>query len=969
MIRRIVALGVMMVMACAAVSHAELIGYWPLDDGSGDTVVDASGSGNNMTIDPENEDAVSWSEDGYQGGALSFSTVFASYSYVEASIPEGTLDMEEVTLAFWMNMPADYQAWGIVVDLISSDYDYSLEATDAGVLYMYDPWFGDDSSVMNDGQWHHVALTSDGDEIVIYIDGEEGATSSTSLSDEIETVRIGGPREYVSVWASYTGLLDEVALFNEPLSAGDIADLYANGLSTDPMASKPSPTNEQDDVAPYATLSWTPVTSAESRDVYFGTDAEDVAAATVENPLGVLVSQGQSETTYQPESLDLGQTYYWRVDEVNEDDTILVGNLWSFTVEPVAFVMDANTITATASSSDSDCGGPQATVDANGLNADDKHNLRKNDMWLTTGNDATPWIEYAFDGVYALDQMQIWNYNVSMEYALGLGVQEALIEVSTDGATWIVVEPNLLIEQANGRTPTPVNAELDLGGLLASHVRITPLSNWSSIGLADFGLSEVRFTWIPMKARLPEPDDDATDVAVDEVLAWRSGRLASEHEVYLGTDAESLTLTATVTEPTFAPADLLYNETYFWRVDEVNDAADPVRHEGDLWSFSTSEYLVIDDMESYGNANYIFNTWADGYEDQDDDNSSQVGHDDPPYVEQDFAYAGEQSMPLYYTNEDSGMYAEAVMTLDGADWSIGGAETLVLYVMGDAGNEGGTLYVKVNNKKVTSDLDLTFGLWTQLDIALADFNTNLSDVTSLTIGIDGAGEGMVTIDEVRLYRQAPTVAEPSDPGSDGLVAYWAMDDGSGYDVTDSAGSNHGTIDGFPSWTDGYLGGALSLDGISDFVDFGAGAAFDLTGTITLSAWVKTADSGNSDHNPFVGKGDTAYALKHGSGNSFEFYVYEDSSWYTAYSSVGEVYNDAWHHVAGTFDGSQVKLYIDGVLRSTTDHEGGISTNTYEVNMGRNSQETDRFYEGLIDEVRLFDRALTAGEVRFLAGDE
>ena len=969
MIRRTVFLCLM--MACTAVCQAELIGYWPLDEGSGETASDLSPYGHHATISPFNDDIVDWSDEGYSSNCLSFETVSSTpYTYVDADITPGLLNINSASVAFWMNMPSDYFAWGIIMDLITSGEDFSLEPDESGTVWIHGAaWFGAEDVPLGDGDWHHIALTFGPDGVVIYIDGMAEASDAGAASGEIQTVRMGSPREHWQPWASFTGLLDEVAVFNEVLSADHVYDLYENGFDKTPKASSPVPNDGQEDVAINALLSWKPVASALSRNVYFGTDANSVQEATVDNDLGVLVSEGHPETSYQPEPMDLGQTYYWRVDEVNEDGTMFVGDVWSFMAEPVAFVMNANAITATASSSDPDCGGPQATVDANGLNADDKHNLRKNDMWLTADDDITPWIEYAFDKIYALDKVQIWNYNVSMEYALGLGVQEALIEVSTDGTTWIVAEPNLLIEQANGRTPTPINAELDLGGLLASHVRLTPLSNWSKIGLPNRGLSEVRFTWIPMKARLPEPDDGATDVAVDDALVWRSGRLASQHEVFMGPDANALVLMATVTEPTFAPTDLLYHETYFWRIDEVNDMADPMRHEGDLWSFSTSEYLVIDDMESYGYDNYIFETWADGYEDQDDDNSSQVGHDDPPYVEQDLAYGGDQSMPLYYTNEDGDMYAEAVLTLDGTDWTLGGAETLVLYVLGDAGNDSAQLYVQVNNKKITTDLDLTFGLWTQLNIALADFNTDLTDVTSLTLGIDGVGEGMVYIDEVRLYRQAPAVVEPSNPGDDDLVAYWAMDDSSGYDVTDSVGGNHGTIDGFPRWTDGYLGGALGFDGISDFVDFGAGAALDLTETMTLSAWVNTADSGNSDHNPFVGKGDTAYALKHGSGNSLEFYVYEDGSWYTAYYGVSDFYNESWHHVAGTFDGSQVKLYVDGVLRSTTDHAGGIGSNAYEVNMGRNSQETDRFYEGLIDEVRLFDRALTAGEVRFLAGDQ
>ena len=122
-------------------------------------------------------------------------------------------------------MPVNKQNWGVIMDLISESSDYSLEATDNGDVAFYSPWFGDTSSPLNDDQWHHFVLTASAD-LVIYIDGLEAARNVSSLSDEIVTVRISGPREYQQAWARYIGLLDEVAVFNEALDAdavlGDI---------------------------------------------------------------------------------------------------------------------------------------------------------------------------------------------------------------------------------------------------------------------------------------------------------------------------------------------------------------------------------------------------------------------------------------------------------------------------------------------------------------------------------------------------------------------------------------------------------------------------------------------------------------------------------------------------------------------------------------------------------------------------
>ena len=91
-------------------------------------------------------------------------------------------------------------------------------------------------------------------------------------------------------------------------------------------------------------------------------------------------------------------------------------------------------------------------------------------------------------------------------------------------------------------------------------------------------------------------------MALDAVLNWRPGREAVRHEVYLGTDPNALSKVGTVRPNTAMPSVLLgleYGKTYYWKVNEVNDAATPTTWEGDVWSFTTVEYAVVDDFESY----------------------------------------------------------------------------------------------------------------------------------------------------------------------------------------------------------------------------------------------------------------------------------------------------------------------------------------------------------------------------------
>ena len=146
---------------------------------------------------------------------------------------------------------------------------------------------------------------------------------------------------------------------------------------------------------------------------------------------------------------------------------------------------------------------------------------------------------------------------------------------------------------------------------------------------------------------------------------------------------------------------------------------------------------------------------------------------------------------------------------------------------------------------------------------------------------------------------------------------------------------------------------------------GNSTSFDITEEITLSAWVNTSDAGNDEHNTFVGKGDHTYAIKHSDDNSIQFFIY-DGEWITANVNVDDSFNADWHHVAGTYDCSQVRLYIDGGLTGTSDYDGPIGIDTYPVNIGRSSEKTDRFYNGAIDEVMIYNRALSTGEILYIA---
>jgi hypothetical protein len=545
-----------------------------------------------------------------------------------------------------------------------------------------------------------------------------------------------------------------------------------------PIALDPSPPDAETDVPRDVVLAWTPGESINTHDVYFGTNFADVNGASRANTLDLLLSQSQGTNTYDPPGrLDFGRTYYWRIDEVSAppDSTVFKGDVWSFTVEPFAF--QAEDLIAKASSS-SKGKGPENTVDGSGLDANDLHSTEDGTMWLSDLNGAQPtWIQYEFDKVYKLHEMWVWNHNGAYEQTIGIGAKNVTIEYSVDGANYKTLGTTHEFAQAPGATDYAHNTTVDFAGTTAKYVRLTVNSNWGGI-FTQYGLSEVRFFYIPTHARKPYPDSGATDVDVDVVLTWRAGREAGEHKVYLGTDQQTVidgtVPVMTATEASYGPLSLDLGTTYYWRVEEVNDLATPVKSQGDVWSFMTRGYLVVDDFESYNDisagedgSNLVYETWVDGFGTMT--NGSTIGYVEPfqPSMETDIVHSGNQSVPLVYDNSVAALSEVAANPAGlpiGGDWTKGSPQTLVLWFYGDPGNAiTEQMYVKVNGVKVVypgAAADIAEATWRPFNIDLAALGINLSNVTQLSIGFErtgpSGGTGVVFIDDIRLYRLRTT---------------------------------------------------------------------------------------------------------------------------------------------------------------------------------------------------------------------
>jgi len=200
----------------------------------------------------------------------------------------------------------------------------------------------------------------------------------------------------------------------------------------------------------------------------------------------------------------------------------------------------------------------------------------------------------------------------------------------------------------------------------------------------------------------PQPADGAIDVIYSPILSWVPGEAALEYDVYFGDD-ENAVATATRESlgiyrgrqssgaTTYKPGALKLNATHYWRIDGVDKASPQTPWKGDVWRFTTGDYLVVvDDFESYTDTegNRIYQTWKDGwYEDANhpgNGTGSAVGYMSPPFAERKIVRSGEQSMPMDYNNVKKPWYSEAERTwATPQDWTLDGADTLTLHFRGN----------------------------------------------------------------------------------------------------------------------------------------------------------------------------------------------------------------------------------------------------------------------------------------------
>ena len=234
------------------------------------------------------------------------------------------------------------------------------------------------------------------------------------------------------------------------------------------------------------------------------------------------------------------------------------------------------------------------------------------------------------------------------------------------------------------------------------------------------------------------------------------------------------------------------------------------------------------------------------------------------------------------------------------------------------------------------------------------------------VDLAATGEGKTITDGEDANQPATIVSTAFDPNADpNLVAWWKLDG----DTADSSGHGlDGQPKGEPQWVEGRIGGAVELDGVDDYIDCGSPPRLAIRSRLTVACWVKIA-SFTRTWETILAKGDNSYRLGRFRDTSRGVHFActgtdPDPPWL---NSVVTLADDRWHHIAGVYDGASIVLYVDGREVARKAAGGAIQESEQPLCLGENSESGGRFLRGLLDDVRIYDRALRQEEIVVLVG--
>ncbi|MFB0555852.1 MAG: LamG domain-containing protein, partial [Phycisphaerae bacterium] len=637
---------IVLVLSIDGNASAELVAYWKFDESSGTTAFDSSGNGLDGTLlgDPQ------WAA-GKIGGALDFD---GNGDYVDCGNSELFDIVDELTVSAWIYLRSVPSDWRAIIAKGDSAWRLSTNGSTQGMHFSFtgggrNYLRADSITEIPFNEWHHVCGVYDiKNGARIYIDGVEEATNPDTGGVDVDTFNVFIGENSEATGRYWDGLIDDVQVYNHAMTESEILAAM-QGAGAYPYAFAPDPADGSLHEDTWVNLSWRAGDFAVSHDIYLGDNFDAVnegAEGTFQgNQAAWFIVAGFPGFPY-PDGLVPGTTYYWRIDEVNdtEPNSPWKGSVWSFSIPPKT--------------------------------------------------------AYYPDPADAAEQV---NPDVKLSWTGGFGAKLHTVYFGDNFDE---------VDNATGGLPQGITT-YSPGTLKLAKTYYWRVDEFDPP--STYKGNVWSFTTEGAVGN-PNPANGAVDVKQTQIITWSPSVFAASHELYFGTDKDAVKNADTgspeykgtrdLGSETYDPGKLLWDTTYYWRIDEVDNTNTDSPWTGILWSFTTANFLVVDDFESYNDldpadpdSNRIFYAWLDGYDDPA--NGSLVGYDTPPFAEQTIVHSGNQSMPLYYDNSVG--YSEATLTLTyPRDWTENGVTTLTIWFRGDSANAAETLYVALNGSAVVN---------------------------------------------------------------------------------------------------------------------------------------------------------------------------------------------------------------------------------------------------------------------------
>jgi len=769
-----------------------LVGWWTFEDGAGSVARDVSGKSVNAEITGD----VSWGQESPYGGILLLDGTEESEDTWEYAFIDGGFNLPIYTITVWFRAGIDVGDQQDVVSAYSSPgvgHGILLEVRTDGTLrylHRYPLGLGGGSNIYttatyDDDQWYHAAMVKAEGQIRLYINGQEAGTASdTSIFNPGDTFGIAlGTLDHERAGDDkrlLQGAIDDVRIYDRPLTQAEIQAV----MEAEPWqyAWGPEPGNGVLHADTWVNLSWVSGAYAVSHDIYIGDNYDQVNEGTGDTFIG-----NQTDTYLVvgfpgfafPDGLVPGTTYFWRVDEINEQnpDSPWKGDVWSFTVpskkayKPIpstgAKFVDSNVTLSWTTGFGSklhfvyfgdnfedvnNAAGGSAqgltTYTPSALESGKEYYWRvdefdgsithRGEVWsfTTAGTGGGVRADY-FRGTdlnnYILTRIDpqinfTWPQDTAPDEAIGAGpfsvrwtgeIEAAFTETyifytnSADGVRlWI--DGRQLVDNWTDHDNTENSGKIDLiaGNVYSLQMEYYESGNgavaellWSSPSTPEQIVPQAALS-PPIRASSPSPANRADGTKMTPILTWNAGDYAASHEVYFGTDEDAVKNatkaspeykgTKAVGDEIYDPGKLAWATSYYWRVDEVNSINPESPWVGTLWSFTTGDFLLIDNFEDYdAGDNQIWYSWHDGlgygapgtepYFAGNGTGAAVGDETTASYTEETIVHSGRQSMPLAYNNNKQGYakYSETELKLTSPrDWTEEGVTELSIWFRG-----------------------------------------------------------------------------------------------------------------------------------------------------------------------------------------------------------------------------------------------------------------------------------------------